>query len=118
MKIDRRRFLKLASSVLVSTAIPLPKSKNIRGFDPTNIYFNYVYLSDWDDKTIEFAKEELIKQIRLAIPSEYCNKKYIKFIYHPPCICGTGFIDPMNMRGTVAWKYTPERKKVSSPRGA
>lgn len=108
---NRRSFLKLTGAVLASAVLPLPNSKAVKEFDPTQIYYGYVYITDWCKECVKVAKELLVKQIRLSVPAEYCNKKYIKFVYHEPGICGTGFIDPMNQRGSVAWKYIPEGKQ-------
>jgi len=98
----------------------IPQPKTVKKFDPNKVYYNWVTVpeNDWNPKNLELAKKVCDKQIRLAVPRQYWSAKYIKFIFHSPGPSGTGFIDEESFVGTVAWKYTPERKKVSSPRGA
>lgn len=79
--------------------------KECPDFEPNKQYGDYVCVTDWENETLEFARKMLVKQIRSFIPTKYCNKKNIKFIYSK--IGNSGTADPLNQIGyVVGWKYS------------
>ena len=92
MKVNRRSFLKLTVAVLVNVTVPsialdIEKYPN---FDPEKQYGNYVFVSDWEDETLDTARRLLVKQIREFIPTKFCGIENIKFIFNTPIIFKAG----------------------------
>lgn len=98
--------MKLTGAVLASVAVPsIAEVDKYPNFDHRKQYGDYVYITDWEKETLKEAREILVNQIRSSIPSDYCKKKYIRFIYKEPGFLGTGTSDPLNQVGSVGWKY-------------
>ena len=125
MKLNRRSFLKLTASIVATLTIPsiakdkklssigLPEVESLPTFDPEK---QYVFVPNWDEESMEFARKELTNQIRLFLPPEFCNEKHIQFTYKS---MKNEFRDLYEFRGLgqtcfggglIGWKYTPEAK--------
>lgn len=61
---------------------------------------NFIVLDEWNEATIEFAKNSVIDLVVMYSPGLV---KSIEFEERPPGFYGAE--DPMRQRGELAWRY-------------
>ena len=101
---DRRTFIKSVGAAFAVAYVPKIDA-GIRGweFDPKAKYGQYVLVSDWTRETLFEAADQLQNHMRTVVPLKY--RKDVTYILREPGSSGTR--DPLEMIGSLSWKYTP-----------